>query len=70
LIRTTTTGEIAAFMSETILGVGGFIVPPKDYFKRVHEITKNHGGLFISDEVQDRLGTYGRQVVRHRALRS
>ena len=27
-------------MSETIFGVGGFIVPPKDYFKRVHEITK------------------------------
>jgi 4-aminobutyrate aminotransferase-like enzyme len=25
---TTTTGEIAAFMAEPILGVGGFIVPP------------------------------------------
>jgi len=59
LIRTTTTGEIAAFMSETILGVGGFIVPPKDYFKRVHEITKNHGGLFISDEVQTAWGRTG-----------
>ncbi len=59
LIKTTTTGEIAAFMSETILGVGGFIVPPKDYFKRVHEITKNHGGLFISDEVQTAWGRTG-----------
>ncbi|MEP6850773.1 MAG: aspartate aminotransferase family protein [Acidobacteriota bacterium] len=59
LIQTTTTGEIAAFMSETILGVGGFIVPPKDYFKRVHEITKNHGGLFISDEVQTAWGRTG-----------
>jgi 4-aminobutyrate aminotransferase-like enzyme len=46
-------------MSETILGVGGFIVPPKDYFKRVHEITKNHGGLFISDEVQTAWGRTG-----------
>jgi len=59
LIQTTTTGEIAAFMSETILGVGGFIVPPKDYFKRVYEITKNHGGLFISDEVQTAWGRTG-----------
>jgi 4-aminobutyrate aminotransferase-like enzyme len=59
LIQTTTTGEIAAFMSETILGVGGFIVPPKDYFKRVHEITKKYGGLFISDEVQTAWGRTG-----------
>jgi 4-aminobutyrate aminotransferase len=59
LIQTTTTGKIAAFMSETILGVGGFIVPPKDYFKRVHEITKKYGGLFISDEVQTAWGRTG-----------
>jgi len=59
LIQTTTTGKIAAFMAETILGVGGFIVPPKDYFKRVYEITKKHGGLFISDEVQTAWGRTG-----------
>lgn len=59
LIKTTTTGEIAAFMAETILGVGGFIVPPKDYFRRVHEITKQYGGLFISDEVQTAWGRTG-----------
>ena len=59
LIQTTTTGKVAAFMSETILGVGGFIVPPKDYFKRVAEITRNHGGLFISDEVQTAWGRTG-----------
>jgi 4-aminobutyrate aminotransferase-like enzyme len=46
-------------MSETILGVGGFIVPPKDYFKRVHEITKKSRGLFISDEVQTAWGRTG-----------
>jgi 4-aminobutyrate aminotransferase-like enzyme len=59
LIQTTTTGEIAAFMAETILGVGGFIVPPKEYFPRVHEITKKYGGLFISDEVQTAWGRTG-----------
>jgi len=59
LIQTTTTGEIAAFMAETILGVGGFIVPPKAYFPRVYEITKKYGGLFISDEVQTAWGRTG-----------
>ena len=59
LIQTTTTGEIAAFMAETILGVGGFIVPPKEYFPRVYEITKKYGGLFISDEVQTAWGRTG-----------
>ena len=59
IIMTTTTGEIAAFMAEPILGVGGFIVPPAGYFERAAEITRNHGGLFISDEVQTGWGRTG-----------
>src|SRR5881275_2553600 len=59
LIMTTTTSEIAAFMAEPILGVGGFIVPPPGYFERAVEITKNHGGLFIADEVQTGWGRTG-----------
>ncbi|MFZ1700639.1 MAG: aspartate aminotransferase family protein [Pyrinomonadaceae bacterium] len=59
IINTTTTGNIAAFMAETILGVGGFIIPPKEYFPRVAEIARNHGGLFISDEVQAAWGRTG-----------
>ncbi|HJU56958.1 MAG TPA: aspartate aminotransferase family protein [Pyrinomonadaceae bacterium] len=59
LIMTTTTGEIAAFMAEPILGVGGFIVPPPGYFERAAEITRNHGGLFIADEVQTAWGRTG-----------
>ncbi len=59
LIQTTTTGEIAAFMAEPILGVGGFIVPPKGYFERVYEITRNHGGVCIADEVQTAWGRTG-----------
>ena len=59
VIETTTTGEIAAFMAEPILGVGGFIVPPKGYFERVEEITRKHGGLFIADEVQTGWGRTG-----------
>jgi 4-aminobutyrate aminotransferase len=59
LIMTTTTGEIAAFMAEPILGVGGFVVPPPGYFERVAEITRQHGGLFIADEVQTAWGRTG-----------
>src|SRR2546423_983452 len=59
LIMTTTTGEIAAFMAEPILGVGGFIVPPPGYFERAVEITRKHGGLFIADEVQTAWGRTG-----------
>lgn len=59
VIQTTTTGQISAFMAETILGVGGFIVPPPGYFERAVEIARNYGGLFISDEVQTAWGRTG-----------
>lgn len=61
VIRTTTSGRIAAFMAEPIQGVGGFITPPDDYFKIVTEIARHYGGLFICDEVQTgfaRTGTH------------
>ncbi len=60
VIETCTTGEIAAFMAEPILGVGGFIVPPPGYFERAVEITRQHGGLFIADEVQTAWGRTGK----------
>lgn len=59
LILTTTNGEIAAFMAEPIQGVGGFIVPPKEYFQVILEIIRKYGGLFISDEVQTGCGRTG-----------
>ncbi len=59
LIQTTTVGEIAAFMAEPILGVGGFIVPPPEYFQIAYEIAREHGGLCISDEVQTGWGRTG-----------
>ncbi len=59
LIRTTTSGQIAAFMAEPILGVGGFVVPPPGYFERAAEIARQYGGLFIADEVQTAWGRTG-----------
>lgn len=59
VIRTTTSGRIAGFIGEPIQGVGGFIVPPKEYFPIVADIVKKYGGLFISDEVQTAWGRTG-----------
>lgn len=59
LIRSTTNGRVAGFIAEPIQGVGGFITPPKDYFQIVEKIIRNHGGIFISDEVQTAWGRTG-----------
>jgi 4-aminobutyrate aminotransferase-like enzyme len=58
-IATVTDGRIAAFIAEPIQGVGGFIVPPQDYFARVAPIVRKAGGVFISDEVQTGWGRTG-----------
>ncbi len=59
VIRTSTSGRIAALIAEPIQGVGGFIAPPKEYFKIVTDIVRRHGGLFIADEVQTAWGRTG-----------
>jgi len=59
LIETTTSKHPAAFLAEPIQGVGGFITPPKEYFKEVVSIVKKYGGLFICDEVQTGWGRTG-----------
>jgi 4-aminobutyrate aminotransferase-like enzyme len=59
LIQTETSGRIAAFLAEPIQGVGGFIVPPPEYFEVAAEIVRKYGGLFISDEVQTGFGRTG-----------
>lgn len=59
LIQTETSGKVAGFIAEPILGVGGFITPPKEYFKEVTAIVKRYGGIFIADEVQTGWGRTG-----------
>lgn len=55
----TSQGRVAAFLAEPIQGVGGFITPPKEYFKEIVGIIKKYGGLFICDEVQTGWGRTG-----------
>ncbi|RLB46890.1 MAG: aspartate aminotransferase family protein [Deltaproteobacteria bacterium] len=60
LIQTTTTGSIAGMLAEPIQGVGGFIVPPKEYFQIAAEIIRKYGGVMIADEVQTGFGRTGK----------
>jgi len=60
LIKTTTSGRVAAFLAEPIQGVGGFVTPPPEYFKIAVGIVRQYGGLFICDEVQTGLGRTGK----------
>jgi 4-aminobutyrate aminotransferase len=52
IIRFTTYDSVAAFVAEPILGEGGIITPPDDYFLEIEKILKKHGILLLVDEVQ------------------
>jgi 4-aminobutyrate aminotransferase-like enzyme len=51
--------DVAAVIAEPVLGEGGFVVPPPDYFKVLIELCHKHGILFIADEVQSGFGRTG-----------
>jgi len=55
-----TSGSVAAFIAEPVMGEGGIIVPPKGYFKKVKEILDEFNILFIADEVQSGFGRTGK----------
>jgi 4-aminobutyrate aminotransferase / (S)-3-amino-2-methylpropionate transaminase / 5-aminovalerate transaminase len=51
---------VAAVIAEPVLGEGGFVVPPRDYFRLLQEMCRKHGILFIADEVQSGIGRTGK----------
>jgi 4-aminobutyrate aminotransferase/(S)-3-amino-2-methylpropionate transaminase len=57
-----TSGNVAAFIAEPVLGEGGIIVPPFEYFRLVKEILDRRKILFICDEVQSGFGRTGRML--------
>jgi 4-aminobutyrate aminotransferase len=59
VIRQQTAGDVAAFIAEPVLGEGGIIVPPEEYFQIAVGIARRHGALFICDEVQSGFGRTG-----------
>ena len=51
--------QVAAVIVEPIQGEGGYIVPPKEFLKRLREICTSNGMLLIFDEVQSGFGRTG-----------
>jgi len=57
--RVVASEDVAAVIAEPVLGEGGFVAPPPDYFRVLIDICHKHGVLFIADEVQTGFGRTG-----------
>ena len=44
--------EFAAFYAEPILGTGGYVIPPKNFFPELKRVLDKHGILLVVDEIQ------------------
>jgi alanine-glyoxylate transaminase / (R)-3-amino-2-methylpropionate-pyruvate transaminase len=45
--------------------VGGVVTPPKEFFKIIYDLVRQHGGLCIADEVQGGFGRTGHHYWAH-----
>ena len=60
VIRCHTSDNVALFLAEPVMGEGGIIAPPPDYFKVIQQILNHHDILFMADEVQSGFCRTGR----------
>jgi 4-aminobutyrate aminotransferase len=62
--------EVAAILVEPIQGEGGYVVAPDEFLQGLRAITKKHGMLLISDEVQSGMGRTGKMfAIEHTGVR-
>jgi 4-aminobutyrate aminotransferase / (S)-3-amino-2-methylpropionate transaminase / 5-aminovalerate transaminase len=52
--------DVAAVIAEPVLGEGGFVNPPPEFFGILMDICHKYGVLFIADEVQSGFGRTGK----------
>jgi 4-aminobutyrate aminotransferase / (S)-3-amino-2-methylpropionate transaminase / 5-aminovalerate transaminase len=57
--RVVSAESVAAVIVEPILGEGGFMTPPKEFFPTIAEVCRRHGILLIADEVQTGIARTG-----------
>jgi len=57
--RTVDASTVAAVVVEPVLGEGGFVAPPREFFQMLREVCTKHGILLIADEVQTGFGRTG-----------
>jgi 4-aminobutyrate aminotransferase / (S)-3-amino-2-methylpropionate transaminase / 5-aminovalerate transaminase len=57
--RVVASESVAAVVVEPVLGEGGFVAPPPEFYTVLQEICRKHGILFVADEVQTGFGRTG-----------
>jgi len=61
--------EVAAIVVESLLGEGGYIVPPPGWFAYLRELCDRHGILLVCDEVQSGMGRTGKMwAIEHEGV--
>jgi 4-aminobutyrate aminotransferase / (S)-3-amino-2-methylpropionate transaminase / 5-aminovalerate transaminase len=61
--------SVAALIVEPVQGEGGFIVPPPGWLTAVADVCREHGILFIADEVQSGFGRTGKMfAIEHEGI--
>jgi ornithine--oxo-acid transaminase len=53
-------GDVAAFIVEPIQGEAGVVIPSDDYLPKAQQLCRQHGALFVLDEIQTGLGRTGK----------
>ncbi|MEC5423286.1 4-aminobutyrate--2-oxoglutarate transaminase [Virgibacillus sp. C22-A2] len=59
-IATVAPETVACVVMEPVQGEGGFIIPPKKFVQFVSEFCKEHGIVFVADEIQTGFGRTGK----------
>jgi 4-aminobutyrate aminotransferase len=57
--RVVTPDEVAAIVVESLLGEGGYVLPPEGWFRSLRELCDRHGIMLVCDEVQSGMGRSG-----------
>ncbi|MCF8033452.1 MAG: 4-aminobutyrate--2-oxoglutarate transaminase [Desulfarculaceae bacterium] len=52
--------EVAVIIMEPVLGEGGFIVPPPEYWAQLRQLCDDHGIVLVADEVQTGIARTGK----------
>ena len=67
LLSQTAPAETAAMLIEPVLGEGGYVPAPTAFLQGLEAICREHGILFVADEVQSGFGRTGHDVLRRAA---
>ena len=69
LASQTAPGETAAVVIEPVLGEGGYVAAPGSFLRALADLCREHGILFVADEVQTGFGRTGKMfAVEHHAV--